>query len=132
MTRVITFSTDLFDISAEDPNPINPIAGQAVLDWMRERLEGSGYTTTKPATEDWGWYIGVTGASASYLIGASGEPERPPPDMDWTIQIHRHRTLADRLTGRNKMKADDPLAQLVERILRSEPAFREVTAEDEA
>jgi hypothetical protein len=131
MARVITFSTDLFDISAEEPNPINPIAGQAVLDWLRARLEGSGYATTKPATEDWGWYIDVTGAGTSYLVGASGEPERPPPDMDWTLQIHRHRTLTDKLTGRNRMTPIDPLALLIEAILRDEPAFRDVVVDDE-
>jgi hypothetical protein len=131
MAHVITFSTGMFDISKEEPNPINPIAGQAVLKWIRGKLAGSGYTASEPATEDWGWFVGVEGNGSSYLVGASGEPERPAPDMDWTLQIHKSRSFKDKLTGRNKMTADDPLAALLVRIVRDEPAFRDVAVEDD-
>src|SRR5215470_18754497 len=126
MAHLITFATGNFDISREEPNPFNPIAGQAVLKWLRDKLHGSGYTATEPGTEDWGWYMDVEGSGAAYLVGASGEPERPPPDIDWTIQIHRIRSLKDKLTGRNKMVADDPLTSLLEGFVRSEPGIRDV------
>jgi len=38
MVHLITFVTDRFDPARETPNDINPIAGQAVLLWLRERL----------------------------------------------------------------------------------------------
>jgi hypothetical protein len=132
MAHVITFSTGTFDISKEDPNPINPIAGQAVLKWICGKLEGSGYTATEPATEDWGWYVDVHGNGCSYLVGASGEPERPPPDMDWTLQILKSRSLKERLTGRNKMIDDDPLSALVEKVLRDEPTVRGISVQKDA
>jgi len=132
MAHVITFSTGMFDISKEEPNPINPIAGQAVLKWIRGKLEGSGYTATEPATEDWGWYVDVHGHGCSYLVGASSEPERPPPDMDWTVQIHKSRSLKERLMGRNKMSTDDPLSALIEKVLSDEPAIREIGVEKDA
>ena len=75
--------------------------------------------------------MGVTGQGASYLVGASGEPERPAPDMDWTVQIHKHRSLKDRLTGKNQMTNDDPFSALIEKLIRSEPGFREIEVDRE-
>ena len=126
MAHLITFSTAIFDISQEEPNPINPIAGQTVLQWIRARLKGSGYKATEPETEDWGWYIDVEGNGSSYLVGASGQPEGPASDIDWTVQIHKHRSFKEKLTGRNKMSADDPLTALLEGFVRAEPAIRGV------
>ena len=74
MAHLITFVSGKFDISTETPNDINPIAGEGVLNWIRERLAGSLYSSTAPSTEDWGWYVDVRGEGASYMVGASGEP----------------------------------------------------------
>jgi hypothetical protein len=68
----------------------------------------------------------VAGHGASYLVGASGQPERPAPDMDWIIQIHKNRSLWDRIRGRNKMTSDDPLSALIAKSARSEPGFRDI------
>jgi hypothetical protein len=124
MAHLITFATGKFDISKETPNDINPIAGQGVLNWIRQHLAGTGFTATEPRTEDWGWYIDVEGNGASYLVGASGEPDRAPPDVDWTIQLHRKRSAMDKLTGKNKLSGDDPLFALLERLARAESEFR--------
>ena len=61
MAHVVSFRSNKFDVSAETPNPINPIAGQSVLTWLRAELAKAQYTATEPDTEDWGWYIDVTG-----------------------------------------------------------------------
>lgn len=131
MAHVISFSTSKFDVSRETPNPINPIAGEGVLNWIREQLVGTPYTATEPATEDWGWYIGVDGNGASYMVGASGQPEPPATEAEWVVQVHKHRTVKDRLTGRNKLAGDDPLVALLESRVRGEPAFRNVSVERE-
>jgi hypothetical protein len=132
MAHLITFSTARFDVSKEEPNPINPIAGQALLQWIRTKLEGSGYTATQPDTEDWGWYIDVEGKGSSYLVGASGEAEKPGADVDWTIQIHKARSLKDKLTGQNKMMDNDDLTALLEKRVRAEPDFRDINVEKDA
>jgi len=103
MAHVITFRSSRFDTAAETPNPINPIAGESVLSWLSEGL-ASAYEVTAPATEDWGWYVGVTGAGAAYLVGASAEPGEPGASVEWTVQIHRHRSLRDKLTGRTSWR----------------------------
>src|SRR5580765_7286326 len=103
MAHVISFTTDRFDISAERPNSINPIAGQSVLLWLREELSRAQYRVTEPDTEDWGWYIDVETTAASYLVGASGEAVDPTPTFAWVVQVHKERSMTDKLLGRNKM-----------------------------
>jgi hypothetical protein len=41
MAHLITFSSTRFDGEAETPNPINPIAGEGVLQWLRDKLSDS-------------------------------------------------------------------------------------------
>ena len=129
MTHVISFCTDKFDIAKETPNPFNAIGGEGVLNWIRGKLEGTAYKATAPQTEDWGWYIGVEGNGANYLVGASGEAEQP---IEWMVQIHKQRTLKEKLTGKNKMSPDDPLVALLEHFVRNEPSFKELAVGKEA
>jgi hypothetical protein len=129
MASLISFRTARFDISKEMPNPINPIAGEGVLNWLREELAKARYESTVPSTEDWGWYIDVVGSGASYLVGASGETEGSLPDRDWIVQVHKKRSLMDRILGRNKMASDDPLVAAIERIVRADNRIEHVTVE---
>src|SRR5262245_54130225 len=120
MAHVIMFRSAQFDVARETPNPINPIAGESVLQWLRERLKEGGYEADAPATEDWGWYMGVARDGALYLVGASADAEQPGPEIDWMIQIHRHQSFKDKITGANRMSADDPLSATIENLLRAE------------
>lgn len=131
MAHVISFRTHKFDVNAEVPNPINPIAGQGVLVWLRSELAKAHYTATEPGTEDWGWYIDVTGNDGAYLVGASADADGSTPNVEWVIQVHRHRSLTDKLLGRNTMAVDDPLVTLIERIVRADPQISDVSVERE-
>ena len=131
MAHVVSFSTRKFDVSAETPNPINPIAGQSVLTWLRAELAKAQYTATEPDTEDWGWYIDVTGKDGAYLVGASADADGSTPNVEWVIQVHKHRSFTDKVFGRNKMVADDSLAALIERIVRADPQISDVSVERE-
>ena len=131
MAHIVSFRTSKFDVSAETPNPFNPIAGRSVLQWLRAELAKAHYTTTEPDTEDWGWYMDVTRTDASYLVGASADADASTPEVDWVIQVHRHRSVSDKLFGRNKMAADDPLAALIERIVRGDSQISDVSIERE-
>jgi hypothetical protein len=130
MTHLISFVTDRFDPAKERPNDINPFPGQALLLWLRERLQGLGYNTTIPETEDWGWYVDAKLGASCYLIGASGEPESDR-DIHWMIQIHKHRSLSDKVFGGNKLNSDDALSEAIERLLRGEQDFRNLSIEKE-
>jgi hypothetical protein len=132
MAHLISFSSSKFDYTRETPNDINPIYGESVLKWLSEKLAGTGYEATDPATEDWGWYVYVEGHGAKYMVGASGDPDRPAPDMDWIIQIHKNRTLKEKLTGANKLTTSDGFVAMLEKMVRGEPDFRDVSVEADA
>jgi len=55
---VFRFNTDLFDVTQERRNNINPIYGESLLVWLAERAEGTA-AVSPPSTEDWGWYADV-------------------------------------------------------------------------
>ena len=115
-------------------------SGESVLRWLGDELAKHRYESTVPGMEDWGWYIDAKGAGNSYLVGASAEVEyKDAPGsalsydvaasamLDWTIQIHKNRTVMEKLLAKNKMEADDALCALVERIVRSDSRLEEVS-----
>ncbi len=132
MAHLVSFRTAKFDVRAEEPNPVNPIAGQSALNWLRVELTKAKYTATEPDTEDWGWYIDVQGEGVSYFVGASADAESSTPDVEWIIQVHKHRSLKDKILGQNKLAADDPLVVLIEGLVRADPQFSEVSVERDA
>src|SRR5690606_1479017 len=120
-----------FDIAKETPNPINPIAGQGVLRWLRHEHAKEQYQCSEPDTEDWGWYIDGAGEEASYLVGASADADAANP-VEWIIQVHKNRSWREKLLGRNKMAPDHPLSALIEHIVRSDTGIEDVSAERDA
>ena len=145
MAHLICFRTARFDVTQETPNESNPIAGESVLGWLREELGKANYRSTKPNYEDWGWYIDVNGADAAYMVGASAEVEYKDDEdsassydvksnapLDWTVRIHKQRTLKEKLLGKNKMAAEDVLCTLIERIVRSADEIENVSVRRDA
>ena len=126
MAHVITFRSSMFDVTKETPNPINPIAGEGVLLWLRGKLEIAQYEVTVPDSEDWGWYVYVRGAGASYMVGAGADIPEQGPVEEWTIQVHKQRSLKDRIKGVGKLAADDPLSALIESIMRAEKGIESI------
>ena len=109
MAHVIRFTTTMFDISKERPNPINPIPGESLLLWLRERA-GPDLTVSEPDAEDWGWYSYVKWKGRSYLLGSSAS-EDDDGDREWILQIDKHRSVSEKLLGRAKMSVDDECAK---------------------
>ncbi|HET9216920.1 MAG TPA: hypothetical protein VFR18_08075, partial [Terriglobia bacterium] len=129
MVQLVSFKTSRFDVTQETPNESNAYAGESVLRWLGDELAKHRYESTPPDMEDWGWYIDVKGAGNSYLVGASAGVEykdepgsalsydvTPNVMLDWTIQVHKSRTVMQKLLGKNKLAVEDPLCVLVERI----------------
>jgi hypothetical protein len=126
MAHLISFKTARFDVLREKPNDINPIAGQGVLLWLRDELAKAQYQVTEPNTEDWGWYIDVKSADASYLVGASADATDPTPPVEWIVQVHKNRSLKDKILSRNKLKGNDPLFTLIEKLIRADSGIEQV------
>lgn len=126
MRHVISFKTTRFDLGAEPLNSINPIWGSSVLVWLRAALAPR-VSMTEPDEEDWGWYSYATLEGRDYLLGsqALGRPEDPPP-VEFVVQLWKQRSLTEKLFGRSRMAADDPLSALVLGELRAQPGFEGV------
>ena len=133
MATLLSFTSDSFDPSEEPENPINPIAGYALLNWAANLLEAKGYSTTRPAEpEDWGWYIYVESEGVHYLVGSCDQSEPREGKVDWLIQVHKTRSFVDKLRGRNLLTADDPITRALEEILGKSEGIEELEIEYDA
>lgn len=129
MAQVIRFKTDRFDVTKEQPNPHNPIAGESLLLWLKDRVSAE-LTLTEPNTEDWGWYCEVDWHGRTYLLGASASEEETS-EREWVLQIEKFRSVKEKLLGRAKMSGDDECASYFQRLIESEPSFKEVSVDEE-
>ena len=116
----LSFQTSRFDVSKEDPNPINPIFGQSLLRWLAERVPEA-LDMGEPDAEDWGWYSYVDWKGRQYLIGASTDD-----GAYWFLQADKVRTLKEKLLRRERMTEVDECLLLFKKILESEPDIRNV------
>ena len=129
MTRVIRFNTAAFDVSKERPNPINPIPGESLLLWLRERARPD-VEISEPAPEDWGWYSDLEWKGRNYMLGSSAS-EDENGQREWILQIEKHRSMTEKLIGRAKMSEDDACASYFQRLLESEATFEGVSVDPE-
>lgn len=97
MHPVIELQTRKFDVSSEKENPINPIYGQSLLLWLREKAKGT-VEVVEPDFEDWGWSSDLERQGNRYMLGASCDG-----DETWIFQIDKNRTVLEKLLGRNRM-----------------------------
>ena len=129
MYPLISFKTAKFDTSKERPNPINPVAGESILYWLRDSVFQSKYQCTEPDYEDWGWYMDVSYHGRTYMVGGIAFDE----DLDdagavieWLVQVDKERSLKERLLGREKIHGNDPLVQEIFHALQAEESFADV------
>jgi hypothetical protein len=122
---VVRFTTAMFDVSKERPNDINPIYGESLLVWLADALKDQ-VLVPRPESEDWGWYVDIEYHGRRYMLGTSASDEEENGRREWVLQIVKHRSLTEKLTGKEKMTAADSCVQLLLRALRNEPAFTDV------
>jgi hypothetical protein len=127
MHPVIRFNSNRFDLSLEPENPINPIRGSSLLQWLKEQLPAQ-LSMTEPDAEDWGWYSFLVWEGRNYLIGAYAYDEADG-NQEWLLQFEKHRSFKERLLGRAKMTQEDPCFQFIKDLICSEPAFTLVSIE---
>jgi hypothetical protein len=127
MGVAIRFTTDFFDVTRERPNDINPIHGESLLVWLAEKTSRV-LSIPSPSTEDWGWFTDVAWNGRSYMLGASASDDEGAA-REWVLQIHKHRSVLERLLGREKLRRDDECVQFFRDILEREPAFSNVACE---
>ena len=128
MNHAIHFKTSMFDVSKERDNPINPIYGISLLEWLRSELEGK-IEITEPDAEDWGWYSELEFEGNSYLVGACAyfeEGDNPQEPIEWVFQVDKYRSFKEKLFGKNKMNASDSCFVFFKKLIEENPNFKEV------
>lgn len=128
MTYVTSFCSEMFDLTNEIDNSINPIKGISVGEWLNPLLEGKDIKVSTIDEEDWGWYSYAILNDQKYLIGYIANPENDQGNRaEIIIQIHKERTIIEKLLGKNKLTDDDPLVKTVSGIIKSTREFEDIT-----
>ena len=128
MSQVIHFKTSLFDVSKEKENPINPIYGISLLEWLKKELKGK-LEITEPGAEDWGWYSELEYEGNNYLIGACAyfeEGDDPAAGLEWVFQVDKYRSFKEKLFGRNKMTEADSCFLFFKELFENHADIKEV------
>ena len=120
----LRFRTDRFNLSKVGKHFINPCCfGEDLAAWLGPGLRDKGIEVREPYQEDWGWELPASKGDDSYYLCMGGNADESPTDPDrgeWRIIIEKKRALLQVLTGRGKIKPDDPMLALVRQILSSE------------
>ena len=82
----------------------------------------------EPQTEDRGWYVDVDWNGRHYMIGASASDEEDG-QREWILQIVKHRSIKERLLGKERMTCRDECAVYLRQLLESEGAFKGVSVD---
>lgn len=127
MEPAIHFHTRLFDVSLEPENPINPIRGHSLLEWLRERVPAQ-LDMTDPDAEDWGWYAHVNWEGRTYMVGAAAN-ESDDGNHEWVLSLTKHRSLKERVLGKARMLGDDPCLVFFRTLIAGEPDFQQVSVQ---
>jgi hypothetical protein len=131
--RDILFETDRFNVSEVKEHFINPCCfGEDLAEWLRQELIKREITASAPGQEDWGWYLFVEPGTERYFLGVGGyrkEGTMGTNDGEWRIMVEKKRSLWDKLQGKNKIIAADPILSTIEDILREQADIRNVSHE---
>jgi hypothetical protein len=126
----ILFDTDRFNLSVTKEHFINPCCfGEDLAAWLRSKLVENSIPPLDPGQEDRGWYIESTLGDASYFIGVGGaanESAANPNEGEWRIMVEKHRSIWDKLKGKNKTSRSDPIFAIIREILKRESDFKNV------
>ena len=129
-TKVIRFTTTIFNVEDERPNPINPIGGESLLRWLREQAR-SQFELTEPEAEDWGWYSSTSFHERGYVLGASASDEDENGEREWVLQIVKRRSFGEKVLGRGRMTDDDECLLFFKGLLEREGGFKGVSVDPE-
>lgn len=119
----VSGKTDRFNLSVVGDDFINDCCfGEDFSQWLVKELNADGVTANIICMEDFGWANQAIYNGATYLVCVAGnsdeEPGRPNYGT-WHIMLERHRTLKDRLFGKNKISASDPIVEKIAQLLRT-------------
>ena len=128
----VTCKTDRFNLSVVGPDFINDCCfGEDFSRWLVSALSEAGVAADTICMEDFGWANQAEYQGLSYLMCVAGNSEDDPgrPNYgEWHVMLERHRTFAQKLLGKNRTSASDPIVDKVTQVLRA-AGFADVRVE---
>ena len=128
----ITCKTDRFNLSVVGSDFINDCCfGEDFSEWLVSALSAVGVSADVICMEDFGWANQAEYQGVSYLMCVAGNSEDDasrPNYGQWHVMLERHRTFAQKLLGKYKTSASDPIVGRITQILRA-AGFADVTIE---
>jgi hypothetical protein len=123
-----TFSTDGFcDDDERRTENVNGIVGHSLATYLVAKMRQAGFDASDVWAEDHGWDFSVAHPGGKYLCACSiddngeGSPEA-------NIVVDKSRSVWERLTGGNAMRADDPVADAIRAVLTASPDVKNLTS----
>lgn len=117
----VTCRTDRFNLSVVGADFINDCCfGEDFSRWLVSALSEAGVDADVICMEDFGWANQVDYQGTSYLMCVSGNSDGDPgrPDYgEWHVMLDRSRTFTQKLLGKNRMSANDPVVGKVAGVL---------------
>ena len=128
----ITCKTDRFNLSVVGPDFINDCCfGEDFSRWLVSALSEAGVDADVICMEDFGWANQADYQGVSYLVCVAGNSDEDPsrPNYgEWHVMLERSRSFTQKLLGKNKIAASDPIVSKVTGALRA-AGFADVRVE---
>ncbi|WP_445362224.1 hypothetical protein ACJJIQ_10060 [Microbulbifer sp. ANSA003] len=117
--KEITFETDVFTLTEEKDNFINPCCfGEDAADWFKPQMESAGIEVLDTYQEDWGWEISCSFKGNKYFIGLGGTPETEGKNNgEWRVMVTKPRSIVQVLTGKNKLSDEESILGVLSGII---------------
>ena len=122
----LLFETDRFNLSQPKEYFINDCCyGDDLAAWLRGKLAEMSIEATQPGQEDWGWYLDVRHNGNSYFVGIGGnaQDETSGNRGEWRLMVEKHRSLMERLLGKNRLAGNEDIIKILQRIIEDEPGM---------
>jgi len=128
----ITCKTDRFNLSVVGNDFINDCCfGEDFSNWLVSALTDAGVAADVICMEDFGWANQADHLGTSYLMCVAGNAKENPghPNYgEWHVMLERRRTFKQKLFGKNKTAATDPIIGKVKQVLEA-AGFADVAVE---
>ena len=122
------FATDAFADAAETrARNVNNLEGHALAAWLQAQFRAAAIDASDIWPEDHGWDFTIAHQGAKYTCACAREADGPGP-AEAQITLHKSRSLLDRLLGRNRLDAADPIAGALRTALHGQTALTESAA----
>lgn len=126
----IFFNTDRFNLSEVKDHFENPCCfGEDLALWLCSAFDSQQFISDEPQQDDCEWSILTSVDDKMYFINIVGKADKSadnPNQGEWCIKIEKHRTIWEKIWGKNKMSRDEPAFSIISNILVQETDFKDV------